>query len=493
MKISRILLTLIGLAVLIAVAAPLAGAWWLRSYVNKERLVLETEKNINARVQLDDVVFTLFAWPPTIRLSGLKIAPRDQYAGTPLEARPPLKHAPVEISMAYLELDPDGLWRREFYPRVLRIIGVNVEERLGPQGSSLEDLFQKPMDGVQRMADGVPRAIPVIPAGNGPVPAPAPPAPRPPTLVQETAEPVVNSIPQVDLPTTEKSRAARLALHEISIEQAHFRITNEDADARFLGEVSDFNLSITEIDIDPSDIEGHNHLKVRFDSKAVLDGMAQIGGRMQNVRFADMTLHGEGEVAPVDPVTLSWSPAAMLKVTVDRGSTIGGHMTIGDAAGKELDKLTKYGVDIGGIPIGGPLQRDLVVNVLFRDQGIVFKEDAQFAMPDYEVTVKRDSWMNLAQDNQGLLTRLHLGQAMKEQVIRGVSSRGLGAGISRMIVEGLSDSRGNLSFDLSITGSLSHPEVKPDIQLKLEGLLGNDFEDKAKGLLNGIKGFFKKF
>ena len=26
--------------------------------------------------------------------------------------------------MAYLELEPAGLWRREVYPRVLRIIGV---------------------------------------------------------------------------------------------------------------------------------------------------------------------------------------------------------------------------------------------------------------------------------------------------------------------------------------------------------------------------------
>ena len=130
-KLTRLVLILLGLFTLLAVAAPLGGAWWLRSYVNKERLVLETEKNINARVQLDDVVFTLFAWPPTLRLSGLKIAPRDQYAGTPLEARPPLKHAPVEIEMAYLELEPDGLWRREVYPRVLRIMGVADPMALG--------------------------------------------------------------------------------------------------------------------------------------------------------------------------------------------------------------------------------------------------------------------------------------------------------------------------------------------------------------------------
>ena len=56
MKITRIILILLGLGLLVAIAAPLGGVWWLRRYVNKERLTLETEKNINARVQLDEVL-----------------------------------------------------------------------------------------------------------------------------------------------------------------------------------------------------------------------------------------------------------------------------------------------------------------------------------------------------------------------------------------------------------------------------------------------------
>ena len=76
--------------------------------------------------------------------------------------------------------------------------------------------------------------------------------------------------------------------------------------------------------------------------------------------------------------------------------------------------------------------------------------------------------------------------------VNGIASRGVNKTLSQLIVEGLSDSRGRLAFDLTVTGSLSHPEVKPDLQVKLESLLGNDIEDKAKGLLNGIKGFFKK-
>lgn len=504
-KLIRLLIILFGLFVLCAAATPLVGAWWLRSYVNKERIVLETEKNISARVQLDEVVFTLFAWPPTLRLNGLKIAPPDQYVGTPVEARPPLKHAPVEIEVAYLELDPDGLWRRELYPRILRITGVEVQETLSPAGSSLEKLFQPPVDPMLAAVEGVPQAVPVAPPpGQPPVPgqryyaadgSQVPPTQPPggqPTVVQETVEPVVEAVPHVEVEQGQ-SRAARLALQEVSIQQAHFKITNLEADSRFEADLSDFNLQLTNIDIDPERINEHNRVNVSLSSKVTLDGVAQVGGATQNVRFADFKMRAQGEVNPVNPANLQYAPAASLTLTVDRGSVLGGHMTIGDAAGQHLEKLEKYGVDLRAIPIGGPLTEDWTATVLFRDQELKFLADTHMAFPDYQITVKRDSWMNFAQDRQGMLTRLYCGPALKEQIVRGVSARGLGDTISRMVVDGLSDDQGRISFDLTITGPLSHPEVKPDIQLRLESLLGNDIEDKAKGLLKNEKvgGFLK--
>ncbi len=493
-KFIRLLLFLLGLLVLLAVAAPLAGAYILRRYVNKELIVLETEKNINARVELNDVTLTIFAWPPSLRLSGVKIGPRDQYAGTPLEARPLMKNAPVHIEMAYAELVPKALLSGQFFPRVLRFVGVEVHERISPQeGSALEKLFQPPPEklaALQAEAD-VPRAIPVQtpqsvavePAAPGPV-AIVPPAPA----ATPAAMPVETS--------DESSRAGRVMLQEISIEQGHFIISNEGTDSRFNAEISDFSLVLTGIDIDPADIANHNTLHARLSAKAVVDGAAQIGGRMQQVQFASMKLHGEGDVNPVDPNTMLWAPAAVLNLVIDRGSSIGGHMTIGDAAGQELDKLMKYGVDLSAIRIGGVLAQDVNVSVLFRNESIRFLGDTLFALPDYEFTIKKESWMDFANDQQGLLTRLSCGEALKEQIVRGVANRGLGETISRMVVGAFSDDRGRVAFDLSITGSLSRPQVKPDSQNRLEGILGGDIEDKAKGLINNfkeLKGLFKNF
>jgi|UniRef100_UPI003783E0E3 hypothetical protein len=493
-KFVRLLLFLLGLLVLLAVAAPLAGAYILRRYVNKELIVLETEKNINARVHLDDVTLTIFAWPPSLRLAGVKIGPRDQYAGTPLAARPPMKNAPVQIDMAYAELVPEALMSRQFFPRVLRIVGIEVHERISPQdGSALEKLFQPPPDklaALQAAAD-VPRAIPVQ---TPPPVAAEPAAPGPVALVPPAPAATPAAMP-VEAPD-EGSRAGRVILQEISIEQGHFVISNEGTDSRFNADISDFTLVLTGIDIDPADIANHNKVHARLSAKAIVDGAAQIGGRLQEVKFADMKLHGEGDVNPVDPATMRWSPAAMLNLVIDRGSSIGGHMTIGDAAGQNLDKLMKYGVDLSAIRIGGVLAQDVNVSVLFGNESIRFLGDTLLALPDYEFTIKKDSWIDLAKDQQGLLTRLSCGDALKEQIVRGVASRGLGDTISRMVVGAFSDDRGRVAFDLSITGSLSHPQVKPDIQNRLEGLLGGDIEEKAKGLINNfkeLKGLFKNF
>lgn len=489
MKISRIILILLGLGLLLAVAAPLGGVWWLRQYVNKERLTLETEKNINARVELDEVSLSVFSWPPSLRLSGIKIGPRDQYAGTPIAARPPMQHAPVKIEMAYMELQSDGLWRRQFYPRVLRLIGVDVVENISPQeGSSLQRLFQPPpekLEQLQQDAVDVPRAIPIQaapPVAAVPAPAAPPPALTTPPVPRQSAEAAPQPSPE------------RLSLQEISIEQGHFQITNQGVDSQFNADISNFSFALTGIDIDPADLTAHNRLHARLAAKVVVDGVAQIGGQPRQVRFADMTLHGEGDVNPVDPTTRLWSPAADLNLIIDRGSSIGGNMTIGETAGQHLDKLLKYGIDLSAVRIGGVLAQDVHAHILYREQSMRFLDDAQFALPDYEYTIKRDSWMDFAKDQQGLLTRLSCGDAMKHSLMQGIASRGINRTLSQLAVEALSDSRGRLTFDLTISGSLSHPEVKPDIQIKLENLLGNDIEDKAKGLLNtfkGLKGLFK--
>lgn len=490
----KTILTILALLVLGVIAAPFVGAWLLRRYVEKDFLVEQIEKNINARVHIDEVTLTLFSWPPSLRISGFKVAERDEHVGRPLSERPELTNAPLNVEMAYAELVPEDLLHGRFSTKVIRIIGLDATEIVSAEsGGSLERLFQPPPEKRASMqsaaqGDAVPRAIPVEPVpptqADGSLPEPRTyamseePAPRALSVQATSAAPVGSQ---------------RVPLREISIEQSRLRMRNEGAGSRFDGEITDFNLHITEIDIDPADPAGHNHLKVRLSAKAVLDGMAELGGQMRQVRFADMALQGEGDVNPIDPATLAWNPAATLNLAVAKGSVLGGHMTLGDAAGGDIDKLLKYGVDLRGIRVGGPLQQDLAVKALLRNRQMTFLDDTHLVMPEYQVTIKRDSWFDFAKDDQGLLARLYLGGALKEQVVRGVAARGLGQSVSRMIVDAFSDNSGRLAFDLTIAGSLSHPQVKPDIQVKLEQLLGGDLEQKARGLIDSLKGLKSLF
>ncbi len=204
-----------------------------------------------------------------------------------MPARPSQRqHALVKIDMAYLELMPEGLWHRHFYPRVLRIIGLEVNETVSPQeGSSLQKLFQPPPEklALMQQEEQVPRAIPLqSPPSVAAVPPPGEP---PPAVVTPPVPPASPAEQQQQ----QQAASERLALQEISIEQAHFHIINHGVDSQFNADISNFSIALTDIDIDPNDLTAHNRLHIRLAAKAVVDGVTKVGGQARQVRFADMT------------------------------------------------------------------------------------------------------------------------------------------------------------------------------------------------------------
>ena len=100
----KLALKILGVLILLALAAPIGLAMWLQSYVSADYLVKMTEENCNCRAQLDSTSLSLFSWPPTLRLNGIKLAPRDEHVGKPLSQRPPMPPATVRIDFAYAEL-----------------------------------------------------------------------------------------------------------------------------------------------------------------------------------------------------------------------------------------------------------------------------------------------------------------------------------------------------------------------------------------------------
>ena len=483
----KLALKVLAVLVLLALAAPFVAAMWLQSYVSPEYLVKVTEESCDCRAQLDSSSLTLFSWPPTLRLNGIKIAPRDEFSGTPLKDRPPLENAPVQVNLAYAELLSDDVLHGRITPNLIRFVGVEVQETLDPKtGSSLEKLFLPPGSRAALAAAGdVPRAIPVAEV------APPPDVSAPRTYPVDPSPVLAETAPEA--PPAKKP--GRIPLREIRLEEAHFHITNKAVDAQIDADIRDLEFVMSNIDVDPDDLANHNHMKASLKAKVTVKGQAKVQGQMKPVQFADVTLHGTGDIVPLEPTTITWKPSANLSLAFARGSVIGGHMTLGDAAGDKLDKLKEHGIDLSAVRLGGTLTEDATANVFYDREALFFRTPTRIAMPDFEFTVKQDAWISVTRDAQFMPVRVVFGPAIREPLVQGIAAKGLGDTITRGIISMISDERGNPFVDLVITGSLSKPEVQHELIGKIEKLFrGSGVKEllKDENVGNLLQGLFKK-
>ena len=75
------------------------------------------------------------------------------------------------------------------------------------------------------------------------------------------AVPPTPPLPGGEPPQEEKGhRAERIPLKEIRIEQVRAHIKNEEVAAQFNADITDLELAVFEIDVDPSDPLRHNSL-----------------------------------------------------------------------------------------------------------------------------------------------------------------------------------------------------------------------------------------
>lgn len=451
----KFVLKSLGVLIVLAIAAPIGLALWLQSYVSAESIVQLTEEHCNCRAHLDSTSLSLFSWPPTLRLHGIQIAPRDEHVGKPLSQRPPLLDPAVRIDQAYAELLSNDILDARITPNLLRFTGIKVHETLDPkEGSSLEKLFQPP-------------------AGR-----------------REVAS--ANAAPSTSS-SIEAAKLERIPLREIHLEQAYFHITNKAVAAQIDAEIRDLDLHLTHIDVDPEDPALHNRIHALLKAKVTVKGMAQVNGNMKPVQFADVTLRGEGDVKPLEPETRLWKPAANLAITFERGSVIGGHMVLGDVAGDHLVKLLENGIDLRSVRLGGPLAADAMATIGYDRETIAFQQPTRIMMPDFEIQVQQGSWISTVQDSQQMPMRVVFGPSIREPLIQGIAAKGLGETVTRTIVSMISDERGNPYADILITGSLSHPQVEFKVVKKLDRLTGGAVgrllgnPEEAKQLIDDLK------
>jgi len=362
--------------------------------------------------------------------------------------------APVLIPEIVLEVKLDDLLNKRFFVENLRIVSPEVTEAQDAAGrSTLESLFQRPQS-----VDEVPRAIPV-----------------------SATAPVTES-PQIR-PEENSDPGFAFAVSTANIEGGRLTITNPKVTVA----ISDLDFALSGIDVDPKNLQNHNLINATLSTHIQVSGVARIGGVMRPTEMANLKLAGEAKITPINPVTGKWSPMTVLKLTLDRGSVLAGHLTMGDAAGKEMKKLIEYGVDLSPVKIGGALQEPAVLQGLFENNRFSLKGNTRFAFPEYEVMIEGDSWFNSAQDQHEMDLRLSCGAGLQARLQQGVSQARLGESIARGVIKALSDDRGRMTFDIESDGALSDPKIKPRLDRLLKNLIrGEGLGDLLQGLLKKL-------
>ena len=512
----KIGLAIVGTLIVLAGAGGAGAHAWLKGRLTREAITVQMEKAWNCRADISEVKVALLSSPARLEILGCRLAQRDAEVAKPLARRALLPAEKVEISVSrmVLEIRLQDLASRRLNVQQLLLSGVNVQEDVTREGdSSLAVLFSKPEPEAGAPAPEAAAPAPPTVAAAAPAPAPpataAAPAPAPAPTVAGGTPPVPPAPPGATASAStpppaaaagEKSAEPASGTPEAGVEKKKFGASElgfsinvqrarleqgefhrADHKALTKTDVSGLAFTVSDIDVNPADLANHNSVKLAIEGRWKQRGRIGPKDNRREVTMADLALTGEGTMHPFDPATGLWSPANELTLTARKDSILGGYMTLGEAAEKELKKAESYGLDLRSLPVGGALLEDARLHIRFEQDRITLLDDARFQMPEFELALKQESWLNAAEDAHQMQVRLIAGPTLQEQ-LGGSIKKLLGEETGATVVKSLANEQGRVTLDLDSTGRLSKPKVVPDLQRLLNQML----KGFGGGLLDGL-------
>lgn len=432
------------------------GSWWIMRNLGPDLWVKLAEEKWNCRMQIEDAELSLLSRPARLIFQKVKMAPRDAEVLKEPSEREPMADgvALIVIPKIVLEMKINDLFNKRLFIEKLRIVSPWFQETQTTQGvSTLEALFKKTSD-----EEALPKAVAKL-------------------QTTPTTEPKIKTS---SFETNGSNYS--FAISTASLEEGRLTIQNPSVQIS----IDKLNFSLTGIDVDPKNLAAHNKMRALLSGHIQVSGMARVGGLMRPTEIANLELTGESDIVPINPDSGKWSPSSVVKLTLAQGSVLAGHITMGDAAGKEMKKLMEYGVDLSPVKIGGVLLEPAVVQASFVDNRLTLRQDTRFAFPEYEVMIEGQSWFNSAQNQHDMDLRLACGAGLQARLQAGVSKAKLGESIARGVIKALSDDRGRMTFDIESEGALSDPKIRPRIDRLLKNLI------KGEGLGDLLQGLLKK-
>jgi len=435
------------LVLLLAVAG--GGTWWLKSTLSREALIRQLESSLSAEVNLDDARLSVWSFPAHLRLENLVVRAK----GTQTTDTTPV----VKLREGVMDVSLFGLLAGRLDVGTLLLDGLEVQEYVSPEGESrLAVLMKKP-----RLEPGEPQL-------------PRDPKPKVP---KDDKEKKVTPVFQADqLGMTVRVQEARIVDGQLHI---HKRVTKTRT------KLTDLQLTIREIDVDPSQLKRHNRADIELSVKLTMDGRGKVAGEMTDVSFADVHASGKGSLQPFDEETGAWSPISTFELVIAKSSVMAGYMTIGQASPSAVTKMMEYGIDLADMPVGGALSQDARVRMVFHQNRLTLLDEARFPMPEYEARMNAGSWVNASEDQHEFDLRLVCGEELEDRVKKGIVANGLPQAVADGVAKAFRDEdAGRMAFDLRATGRLTRPDIKPAWSKTLEQLIrGSGVEDVLRSFL----------
>ncbi len=490
----KVLLTLSCLALLM-VGGIWGGQAWLKGRLEKSSLVKLMENAWNCRAHLDDTSVSLFSTPATVKLLGLKLAPRDEQIAQPLDSRLPLATdaATITAGEVVLSIQLTDLLSGTLNIERLHIDGLNVRNKVDEQGhGDLEGIFHSsPEEVATTTNEPLPEPAPITFSGSGASTAPVADSPPPPTQsIPAQSKPI--KVPKPD--KAEKSGMAaselriNLAVKSADITNGHFE--SVDLKGRTHTTIKDITFALTDIDIAPGDLANHNRCHFALEAKLRVEK-----DEPKSV-LADFALTGSGDLAPFDTSTGLWNPDTDLAVTLRKGGLLGGTMLEKQMGKKDLEKLKEYGVQLGDIAIGGILQEDAITQIHALPGGkMIVKQDTTLAFQQYQITVLEKTWFNAPADQHSAKAKLTVSPELTirilsdaEKALKEKFGTELLAKAAIALVRGtLMDSQKRLVLPFKAKGSMSKPAVDTDLDAALKNVQ-DLLKDQGANLLKGLLG-----
>ncbi|MBK1790925.1 hypothetical protein [Persicirhabdus sediminis] len=460
----------IGIIFLITVVAiVVAGNWFISSLFSRNEIVAQLEKNLNARVEIASIDFSIA--PPSMDLRGLKIAKRGpaELHAIAHDDREPVTNPELEMARVKVALGLAEIFQRRLEVHQFDIVGLKAKMTIYENGGhSLEPLLKSPTaDDSSQLADQTPAAEKVA---------------------EKPAEPTV-SVADDEVFDAQQHERFIAALNSMSLKDAQLEIIYEKSDLKV--NVSELNLRLHDLKIDPADLITSNEAKL---SMAGMVDMYSVKG----IHYTHIGLDGPGVVALFNPKTGALEPKVDIDFAIADESFINADVPVVNQAWAKLDFLKDWGVSFGSLPERASFGRSKSLSVAYHLGKVTIKKPISIWYGDWEVALLGNAWLQTGNYNHDAMLEILAAERLSQKTLKEATKLAEyvpNDGKEKVIKE-ITDNwyRGErLVAQLHSKGDLSKPDVdllnkKPDIQGAVEDAVKDQLKKKGGKLLEGLLG-----